>query len=70
MNVGGKINEFDNSPGTLADFNRIFPNNPLTIAAENIEILHIPGKNEFERILRLDNAMKVTHNFYPKKKRN
>lgn len=43
---GVKINEFDNSLGTVKDFNKIFPNTPLS-GEGDVEILDIvEGRND------------------------
>jgi hypothetical protein len=70
MDVGNKIKEFDNSNGTLIKFNEIFNKTPLLRNnINNIEILNIVNKNEFERYLLIDNE-KIIHNFYPIVKRS
>lgn len=76
MQIGQKINEFDNSTGTVEEFNRIFPQTPLLnhkgreLALGDVEIGSIVGiGQETKRIVRLNisGVGKVfEHDFYPK----
>lgn len=61
---GTKINEFDNSLGTIEDFNRIFPNTPLQ-GNGNVEILDIVEIRQSDVYVRnLDvNGTIIAHDF-------
>lgn len=48
---GIKINEFDNTDGTIESFNKVFPNTPINGAGGQVEILEIVDKG------RLNNDM-------------
>ena len=70
MNIGQKINEFDNSTGTVEEFNRIFPQNPINDRTGILEIGGIVGVGrQFERLVtQISNGKETTfvHDFYSK----
>jgi hypothetical protein len=74
MNLGQKINEFDNSLGTVKEFNAIFKGNkPIVIEGSvcpypsEVEILGIPiGKPFFRKLLV--NGKAIEYDFFAKKK--
>ena len=74
MNLGNKINEFDNSLGTVNDFNRIFDKAKLTIHDDvcpypgEVEILAIPLGKPYHRILNVNGTV-LEYNMCPPKER-
>lgn len=55
MNIGNDINKFDNSNGTVKDFNEIFPNWKLNMPEEKeVQILEIPVGKQYTRVLEVD----------------
>lgn len=69
--IGLKINEFDNSPGTVKDFNKIFTETPLNFHDNveiEIEILDIVDKgfysnNVFLRNVKVGEHQIIEHDF-------
>lgn len=63
---GTKVNEFDNSDGTIKSFNEIFPNTPLE-GEGDVEILDIVDSNIFtSTVFNRDieiNGVVVQHDF-------
>jgi hypothetical protein len=64
--LGVKINEFDNSDGTIKSFNRIFPRTPLE-GEGDVEILDIVDRGTFSNNLYMRNievnGENVEHDF-------
>ena len=64
--LGVKINEFDNSDGTIKSFNRIFPKTPLE-GEGDVEILDIVDRGHFSNNLYMRNievnGEKIEHDF-------
>ena len=70
--LGVKINEFDNSDGTVETFNKIFPqtqlaNNVAVVGGGNVEILDIVDRGNFSNNLYMRNievdGVNIEHDF-------
>lgn len=63
MSIGQRINEFDNNFGTVGEFNRLFPNNPLDKPVNySVEILGFSSGNCFRRFLEVNDQL-IEHDF-------
>jgi hypothetical protein len=67
-NIGTRINDFDNSLGTVREFNKLFPDCPLNFNSELlVEILGIPLNKPFHRVLNIEGKL-IEHDLFPTKK--
>jgi len=69
MDIGKRINEFDNKYSTVGEFNKLFPQAKLKMENSlELEILEIPLNKPFYRVLKV-NGKKFEHNLFPPKGR-
>lgn len=70
MNIGERINQFDNTNGTVGEFNKLFPYAPIKGKKNvEVEILEIPMNKPYHRKL-LINGKVIEHDLFPRKKEN